>query len=241
MAYLGQIGPTGRLSMWIVGLSLALGLALPAGASVCSPSDEHPVVHFETVVGNFDVELCHEDVPETVQNFLSYVDDDSYTDTGFVHRVLSGAGGSTGVIQGGSWYVDFELDPVDFAMVAARDPIDLDATLTNTQGAIAMARTSDPNSATSGWFINTKDNSSAYDGSYAAFGEVIAGLDVVLAIGALPLDSTTYPWISTSIPVYNSDFVWVTAVTRLPEPGAALQSAAALGVLALLARRRRAS
>ncbi len=239
MAYLGWIEQAGRLSVWFAGGWLALGLASPGHASVCSPGGGHPVVRFETVVGHFDVELCHEDVPETVQNFLSYVDDGSYTDTGFIHRVLSGAGGSTGVIQGGGFYIESTPGGDVIAQVVTRAPITLDATLTNTLGAIAMARTIEPHSATSGWFINTKDNSGPYDGEYAAFGEVIAGLDVVLDIGAMDLYQFG-PF--DSVPSDDgSRLITVTAVTQLPEPGMALQLGAVLAALGLLARRRRAT
>ncbi|MFQ5546137.1 MAG: peptidylprolyl isomerase, partial [Acidiferrobacterales bacterium] len=116
-----------------------------------------------------------------VDNFLKYADDGLYNGTIF-HRVMSGF-----MIQGGGFKPGFEKQPT-------REPIKNEAAngLKNVVGSIAMARTSDPHSATSQFFINTApndflDKENAGDGwGYAVFGKVIKGMDVVQKIESVP-------------------------------------------------------
>jgi len=121
--------------------------------------------------------------PKTVANFLDYVKSGQYSGTIF-HRVIKGF-----MIQGGGYTTSFAEKPT-------RAPIPLESRngLKNTTGTIAMARTSDPNSATAQFFINTVDNAGLDypnpDGNgYAVFGKVISGMDVVKKIEATPTTS----------------------------------------------------
>jgi len=127
----------------------------------------------ETNMGSFDIELNDEKAPITVKNFLSYVDDKFYDGTIF-HRVIDGF-----MIQGGG--MDEKMKEKK-----TKSPIKNEASngLRNDTGTIAMARTADPNSATSQFFINVTDNSSlnrpSPDGhGYAVFGKVTSGMHVV--------------------------------------------------------------
>ena len=144
---------------------------------------ERPEVEIETTLGSFTVRLEPGRAPKTVANFLQYVADDFYPGTIF-HRVISDF-----VIQGGGFEPGLERK-------VTRAPIELEADngLSNTRGTIAMARTSEPNSAAAQFYVNLVDNSGDLDPSddspgYTVFGEVIAGLDVVDAIGAVATES----------------------------------------------------
>ncbi|MGD8453262.1 MAG: peptidylprolyl isomerase [Phycisphaerae bacterium] len=140
----------------------------------------NPQVTIKTTMGDIVVELDREAAPITVQNFLEYVADDFYDGTIF-HRVVPDF-----VIQGGGYDADLEHKDTN-------DPIEneSDNGLSNVRGSIAMARTSDLNSATSQFYINLVDNTGV-DGNpdlddlqYAVFGEVVSGMDVVDAIAAV--------------------------------------------------------
>ncbi len=144
-----------------------------------------PAVEIETSQGNFTVELYPEKAPKTVANFLQYVKDGFYTNTIF-HRVINNF-----MIQGGG----FERDMIE---KPTRAPIvnEADNGLLNQPGTIAMARTMDPNSATSQFFVNLVDNVFLnHQGpepeliGYCVFGKVTKGFDVVKKIGSLPTGS----------------------------------------------------
>jgi len=132
----------------------------------------------ETSAGNFEIELDRGKAPKSVENFLAYVDSDHYTDTIF-HRVIP-----TFMIQGGGYTPGYDKKPT-------KPPVDNEADngLKNTRGTVAMARTSDPHSATAQFFVNVTDNgfldhSGKNDRGwgYAVFGRVTSGMDVVDAI-----------------------------------------------------------
>ncbi len=127
-------------------------------------------VTMTTNLGDIQLELNAEKAPITTENFLSYVADHFFDNLVF-HRVIPGF-----MIQGGG--LNFEME-----QKKGRAPIKNEASngLKNVRGSIAMARTSDPNSATSQFFINLKDNA-FLDTQYAVFGQVSAGMDVVDAI-----------------------------------------------------------
>ncbi len=137
------------------------------------------LIRFETSHGDFTVELYAEEAPETVANFLAYVDAEFFDGTIF-HRIVPGF-----VIQGGG------LD-VDFANRETRDPIRNEAKngLKNLRGTLSMARTSAIDSATSQFFVNLADNAfldhSARDFGYAVFGRVTDGMTVIDAIAKVP-------------------------------------------------------
>ena len=166
-------------------------------------------VQFKTVAGTFYVQLNAAAAPKTVANFLDYVNSGSFTNT-LIHRSVPGF-----IIQGGGFFSNTTGTTfTNYNTVATFAPIALESsdTLLNSPGTIAMARTSDPNSATSGWFINTADNSTglppASSGGYAAFGTVIgSGMNVVNALAALPVlnGSVTVTSSSTSSNVVAVD------------------------------------
>jgi peptidyl-prolyl cis-trans isomerase A (cyclophilin A) len=165
-------------------LMLALGSAAlianaPAFAQA-APQAAHPSVLFKTSQGDIRVELYPEKAPKTVANFLDYVKSGQYNGTIF-HRVIPGF-----MIQGGGFSTSFVEKPT-------RAPIPLESKngLKNSVGTLSMARTSDPNSATAQFFINTVDNAGLDypnpDGNgYAVFGKVTAGMDVVKKIEGTP-------------------------------------------------------
>ncbi len=157
-------------------LLLAAGLVLSGGTM----ADTAPKVKFLTSLGEFTIELYPDKAPKTVENFLQYVQDKQYDGTVF-HRVMDGF-----MVQGGGMTAEMKEKPV-------RAPIPLEARngLKNDRGTIAMARTSNPNSATAQFFINVVDNPGLNapqpDGyGYAVFGKVIAGMDVIDKIRITP-------------------------------------------------------
>ncbi len=129
----------------------------------------------ETNKGVIEIELDRAKAPVTVDNFVKYVKDGFFDGTIF-HRVIPGF-----MIQGGGFTPDGEQK-------MTRQPIRLESRngLKNTKGTLAMARTNDPDSATSQFFINLIDNAflnaSPGNQGYAVFGRVTAGMDVVEAI-----------------------------------------------------------
>ena len=161
--------------------SLGLGLLLVLGAAFPAVAQQ---VRLKTTAGDIVVQLDPGNAPKTVDNFLTYVKAGHYDGTVF-HRVIP-----TFMIQGGGMTADLKEKPT-------RAPIALESRngLSNLRGTLAMARTGDPNSATSQFFINVQDNprldgANARDGNgYAVFGKVIAGMDVVDRIRAMPTSS----------------------------------------------------
>ncbi|BDD94715.1 Peptidyl-prolyl cis-trans isomerase cyp18 [Pandoraea cepalis] len=152
----------------------ALAAAALSGTSLSAfAQDVQPQVLFKTSAGNFVVELNPKAAPKTVENFLQYVNSGFYNGTIF-HRVIGNF-----MIQGGGFTPEMNEKPT-----RAPIPIESQNGLKNVTGAIAMARTSNPNSATAQFFINVKDNASLDypnpDGyGYAVFGKVVSGMDTV--------------------------------------------------------------
>ncbi len=141
-----------------------------------------PHVRLETSHGVIVLELDSKSAPKTVENFLSYVGDGSYDGTIF-HRVIKGF-----MSQGGGFTADMKRKPT-------QSPIrnEADNGFKNRSGTVAMARTQDPHSATSQFFINSADNAFLdYKGKnskgwgYCVFGKVVEGMDVVETIEGLP-------------------------------------------------------
>jgi len=161
--------------------TLALAsIALAATLSVANvQAQDAPKVKLATSMGDIVVQLDPAKAPKTVENFLAYVNDKHYDGTVF-HRVMNGF-----MIQGGGFTADMQQKPT-------KPPIALEANngLKNDTYTIAMARTGNPNSATSQFFINVKDNDMLNapkpDGhGYAVFGKVVSGTDVVDKIKAV--------------------------------------------------------
>jgi cyclophilin family peptidyl-prolyl cis-trans isomerase len=144
-------------------------------------SEAKPVkIVMETSKGTIELELDPVKAPITVENFVKYAKKAHYDGTIF-HRCIPGF-----MIQGGGFTPDMNQKSVDA-------PISIESKngLKNDRGTIAMARTSNPNSATSQFFINVKDNANldypSFDGyGYAVFGKVTKGLDIVDAIVSVP-------------------------------------------------------
>jgi peptidyl-prolyl cis-trans isomerase A (cyclophilin A) len=156
--------------------------ALLSIASLSSQVANATVVEFQTVLGNFEVNLYDNATPETVANFLNYVNNGAYTSS-VIHRSVPGF-----VVQGGGFTYDLGL-PLDG--VPANPPVVNEPVFANVRGTIAMAKLGgDPNSATSEWFFNLADNTANLDGQnggFTAFGEVVGdGMAIVDAIAALP-------------------------------------------------------
>jgi len=139
-----------------------------------------PKVEFKTTLGNFVVELDADKAPKTTANFLNYVKSGFYNGTIF-HRVIDGF-----MIQGGGFTSDLVQKPTDAPVVS-----EANNGLKNNNYTIAMARTSDPDSATAQFFINVKDNQgldypNAMGNGYTVFGKVISGTQTIDAIRKVP-------------------------------------------------------
>ncbi|WP_312567720.1 peptidylprolyl isomerase [Comamonas sp.] len=164
-------------------LSLALaGLALASASTWASAQSTagNPRVKFATTQGEFVVELDPAKAPKTVENFLQYVNDKHYEGTVF-HRVIDGF-----MIQGGGFTADMQQKPTRAAI-----PLEAKNGLKNDRYTIAMARTGNPNSATSQFYINVANNDMLNapnpDGhGYAVFGKVVQGQAIIDKIRAVP-------------------------------------------------------
>ena len=161
--------------------SVALALAVPPAALAANPQ-----VELDTTAGKIRLELYPEAAPKTVANFLDYVKAGHYNGTVF-HRVIDGF-----MIQGGGFTAELWQKPTKAPVVNEAESASK-AGLLNAPGTIAMARTSDPNSATAQFFINVNDNKSLNFRSadpqgigYTVFGKVVSGMDVVQKIAKSP-------------------------------------------------------
>jgi cyclophilin family peptidyl-prolyl cis-trans isomerase len=140
---------------------------------------DHPIVLLETTMGSIKIELDMKNAPVSSENFLAYVDDGYFVGTTF-HRIIPNF-----MVQGGGITEDMHDKPSKHA------PIKNEANngIKNDRGTLAMARTGDPHSATSQFFINLVDNAflnftseSQQGWGYAVFGKVVDGMDVVDAM-----------------------------------------------------------
>ena len=139
----------------------------------------NPIVSVKTTEGTFTLRLFRDKAPVTVENFMTYVDDGYYDGTIF-HRVIPDF-----MVQGGGFLPDMSEKET-------RDPIASESRnrLHNTRGTVAMARTNDPDSATSQFFVNVRNNLrldwTPSNPGYTVFGEVISGMSVVDYIATAP-------------------------------------------------------
>lgn len=166
-------------------ISILLVFMVSLSASAAGKPGDNPRIVLDTTKGKIVIELYLQKAPETVVNFLGYVDARFYDGTIF-HRVIPNF-----MIQGGGFSADMQRKPV-------KGPIknEADRGLKNERGTIAMARTGDPHSATAQFFINLVNNDflnhknkTQQGWGYAAFGRVIEGMDVVDAISAVKTTS----------------------------------------------------
>lgn len=245
------IAPTTLLKHAVAAVCLSAGVLMSQLAAATT-------VQFQTVMGDFEVNLYDKTTPKTVANFLAYVNANAYANT-VIHRSVSGF-----IVQGGGFkYVTTDkLEAITRNAVVENEPV-----YSNVRATISMAKTDQsPNSATNQWFINLADNSSNLDkqnGGFTAFGEVTSGMDVVLAIAGvsrfnfntnftqLPLRNYTAADYTAKKPVTDENFVIIENVVVLnadPDTAAALNPAkntlitekdsggsGSLGLLSLLA------
>ncbi len=164
-------------------LSLVLYPDIEGEKPMNDTTADNPTVLLETTMGNITIELDMQNSPISSENFLAYVDEGYFIGTTF-HRVIPNF-----MVQGGGITVDMGDKP------SKRAPIDNEAAngLKNVRGSLAMARTGDPHSATSQFFINHADNEFLNFSSetspgwgYAVFGKVTEGMDVVDAMAQVP-------------------------------------------------------
>jgi cyclophilin family peptidyl-prolyl cis-trans isomerase len=162
-----------------------LAFALAASVLGAAPALAQKV-ELDTTVGKIVLQLDASAAPKTVENFIAYVKSGHYDGTQF-HRVIPGF-----MVQGGGYTADYAQKPT-------RPPVKNEAEqaskagLVNAPGTIAMARTSDPHSASSQFFINVADNtflnyreSTAQGYGYTVFGKVVSGMDVVEKMAKAP-------------------------------------------------------
>ena len=163
---------------------VATGAACGETQPPCPQTTEDTVI-MTTSLGDITIELFPEQAPVTVQNFVAYVDSGFYDNTLF-HRVIPGF-----VIQGGGHTATGPKE--------TRAPIENEADngLLNERSTLSMARTPDPNSATSQFFINLEHNEILDHGvrnfGYAVFGRVVQGMEVVDQIAAAPTGANDRP------------------------------------------------
>ena len=158
----------------LCGAMLALACVGLAWGADAKGSGKNPLVQVETTLGSFKIELFQKEAPESVKNFLGYAKDGYFVNTTF-HRIIPGF-----MAQGGGLTKELQPKPGQKAPIKN----EADNGLKNDRGTVAMARTNDPNSATSQFFINVVNNSMLNrpnpDGhGYAVFGKVVEGMDVV--------------------------------------------------------------
>ena len=169
-------------SALLVALTFSAGLTTALAAEPAAPK-----VKFVTTEGDFVVEVYPDKAPKTVENFLQYVKDKHYDGTIF-HRVINNF-----MVQGGGYDASYAEKKTRAPVVHEGREALAKGGPKNTVGTLAMARTNDPNSATSQFFINVNNNDflnpSMQAPGYTVFGKVTSGLDVVNKIKALPTGS----------------------------------------------------
>jgi len=170
------------LRRYLLGLTLALTSLGFAQAQTLAPQ-----VKFTTSAGEFVIELYPDKAPNTVENFLAYVRDGHYNGL-IIHRVINNF-----MIQGGGYDARYMEKPTRPPIKHEGVEVKAKGGPTNTVGTIAMARTNNPHSASSQFFINVNNNEflnhsapSAQGWGYVAFGKVVSGMEVVNKIKTTP-------------------------------------------------------
>ena len=170
----------------IIFLILFVAAAIFIGNMTGNIINSETKVKLETNYGDMVIQLYPEKAPITVANFKSYVEEGFYDNTTF-HRIIDNF-----MIQGGGFTSEGKAKQT-------HEPIKIESNngLKNNRGTVAMARTSDPNSATSQFFINVVDNNfldyGTRDQGYAVFGEVVNGMDVVDKIKSVQTGAEDVP------------------------------------------------
>ncbi|MGS2721495.1 peptidylprolyl isomerase [Paraglaciecola aestuariivivens] len=192
----------------------------------CSFSLRATVVEIRTSEGTIVVNLFDQTTPKTVENFLSYVNAGAYANS-VVHRSVSNF-----VIQGGGYSYTGPVEVNNFSLdrIPTGTPVENEPKLSNVRGTIAMAKGSNPDSATSQWFINLEDNSSSLDvatnaGGFTVFGQVIGdGMQVVDSIASaitlnaggafaeIPIQNYTQTDVDNEVPITDEHLFVVTDI-----------------------------
>ena len=206
---------------------LCLLAVIACAAPVRAQSSQDPIYVFHTTLGDMRVQLYPDVTPQTVANFLSYVNSGAYNSS-FIHRSAKDGQNHPFVIQGGGYTVNSNAQVSE---ISANGPVTSEAQLSNTRGTIAMALSTGPNSGTDEWFFNEKDNSALLDGTsdggpFTVFGKIVdsASLAVMDQIGALQTydASSVYGAAFNQLPLYNyqsgtnvaqSNFVRITSIS----------------------------
>jgi len=230
------------LSIFALAAAMLLAAARPTAAGT--------IATFSTDLGQIEFELSSDPLLETtVENFLAYVNAAAYVNS-IIHRsttynyvVENGQiiPTSSWVLQGGSFVLNGNtIEPI---ATGAPIPLQISNSASNVAGTLAMARTNDPDSATSGWFINVTDNSAVFDGQYAVFGTVVGGWNVIEQMAALDV----YNFSGQLGPAFGElpliDFqgdqylVLVNNVAAVPEPSTWALAGIGLAAAALAGRR----
>jgi peptidyl-prolyl cis-trans isomerase B (cyclophilin B) len=166
----------------LISILLVALLLIPITAMACgeSESEKNPIAIMETSMGTIKFEIYNDKVPQTAANFINLASNGFFDGLTF-HRVVNDfviqTGDPTGIGYGGS---DTTI------------PLEINTELKHENGAVGMARSMDPDSATSQFYI-CDGAQHGLDGNYAVFGQVIDGMDVVHAIAAVPVDSNSKP------------------------------------------------
>ena len=196
------------------------GLLLLPFLAVCQDV-AGPYVHLNTNLGTIDVQLFPDVAPQTVANFLKYVNKGAYNNSIF-HRSVKSF-----IIQGGGFGKDLKSIPADA-------PVVNEFKISNTRGTIAMAKVDgDPNSATNQWFFNLTNNAANLDannGGFTVFGRIVSksSLDVMDKIAAVPIATGVLADPFGEIPLQNysggsvqeSNLIIVTSITQMDTPQA---------------------
>jgi len=197
------------MNKYLVFLYLAIivpGHALAEDIPAATALPDYPQISVETNAGNFVIELFTSRAPLTVANFLQYVDSGFYEGTVF-HRIVGGF-----VAQAGGYDSDYKLKATDPTV-----PNESGNGLSNRRGFVAMARTGDPHSADSQFYINLADNL-ALDPrptrwGYTVFGRVTEGMQVIDEIGYVATGPGPAPALTKDVP---QDPIIITRMTLLP-------------------------
>jgi cyclophilin family peptidyl-prolyl cis-trans isomerase len=199
---------------------LLMGLLASVAVPGHAQSSQDPIYTFHTNLGDMRVQLYPDVTPQTVANFVTYINSNAYNNS-FFHRSVPGF-----IIQGGGYTVDANIN---IYTIPTTPPVINEFHLSNTRGTIAMAKLGgEPNSATDEWFFNEGDNSANLDnqdGGFTVFGKVadsasLAIMDQIAAVPvpnpspyAAPFDEIPLMNYNTSQGVQLSNFVLVTSIT----------------------------
>ena len=171
---------------------------------------ENPIVKLETSEGDITVVLFADKSPKTVENFLAHVDEGFYENTVF-HRIIDNF-----MVQGGGFDVDLKLKKTERKVINESKN-----RLHNDRGTLAMARTSDPDSAGSQFFINQRNNPrldwTPFKPGYTVFGEVITGMRIVDFMASTPTGNAVGKTDKGQMPLQNVplDPIVLLRVTRV--------------------------